>query len=213
MPAFPFSAPIVTEEEEKEQREALTDDERQKLHNDVYGGEQLVPETDGMLENGVVMLRQALQDIPDDEKVAYLEALEYAPLLVERESNPAAFLRCEKYDAWAAARRLVAYWDVRKKTFGPERAFLPMTQSGAIAEDMEYLKKATCMVVPDDEHERAVVHFDRNYKSTSAATRDSFLRCLFYMMQAVCERENVQRRGYVRIVNFRVSGPNSFDYC
>jgi hypothetical protein len=169
--------------------------------------------TEEMLENGVVLLRQALQDIPDTEKAAYLEALEIAPLLVERESNPVAFLRCEKYDAWAAARRLVEYWDVRKKTFGAERAFLPMTQAGAMAEDMEYVEKALFVMLPDDDHDRAVFHWDRIRSTRSVAPRDSVIRCLFYLMQALCEREIAQRRGFVSIINLRVSGVYCFSDC
>jgi hypothetical protein len=205
MSAFTFTAPIVTVEDERLEREALTDDERKKLHEDVYGGEQLVTETEEMLQNGTRMLREALLAIPDVEKVAYLEALEIAPLLVERESDPVAFLRCENYDAVSAARRLVVYWDIRKKTFGAERAFLPMTQSGAMADDMEYLEKALFVMLPDDEHERAVFHWDRIRSIRSVAPRDSVVRCFFYMTQVLCERSNAQRRGYVQTINFRVS--------
>jgi hypothetical protein len=205
MSAFTFTSPVVTEEDERKEREALTDDERRKVHEDVYGGEQLVTETDTMLVNGVAMLRDAVQSIPDEEKTAYLEALEIAPLLVERESNPVAFLRCENYDAWAAARHLVAYWDVRKKIFGAERAFLPMTQSGAMADEMEYLEKAISMILPDDDCGRSVVYVDRIRCARSVAPRDSVVRCFFYVMHALCQRENTQRRGFVIVMNARVS--------
>jgi hypothetical protein len=205
MSAFTFTAPILTEQQEKEEREALTDDERRKVHEDVYGGEQLVTETDTMLVNGVAMLREALGQIPDEEKTVYLEALEIAPLLVERESNPVAFLRCENYDAWAAARHLVAYWDVRKKIFGAERAFLPMTQGGAMADQMEYLEKALVMILPDDDSDRSVLYVDRIRCIRSIAPRDSVVRCFFYVMHALCQRENTQRRGYVIVTNLRVS--------
>ena len=205
MSAFTFTAPIVTVEDERLELAALTDDERERLRKDVYGGEQLVTETEEMLKNGTRILCEALLAIPDEEKAAYLEALEIAPLLVERESDPVAFLRCEKYDAVSAARRLVVYWDIRKKTFGAERAFLPMTQSGAMAADMEYLEKALIVMLPDDEHERAVYHWDRIRCIRSVAPRDSVVRCFFYMTQVLCERPNAQRRGYVKTINFRVS--------
>jgi hypothetical protein len=205
MSAFTFTAPIVTVEDERLELAALTDDERERLRKDVYGGEQLVNETEEMLQNGTQLLRESLLAIPDEEKAAYLEALEIAPLLVERESDPVAFLRCENYDAGAAARRLVLYWDIRKKTFGAERAFLPMTQSRAMAEDMEYLEKALIVMLPDDKHERAVFHWDRVRCIRSVAPRDSVVRCFFYMTQVLCERKNAQRRGYVQTINFRVS--------
>jgi hypothetical protein len=86
--------------------------------------------------------------------------LERAPQLVESESDAAGFLRCEKYDAWAAALRLVKYWEARKKIFGPDRAFLPMTMAGAMAEDMEHLRKGFLLILPDDDHGRAVAYWD-----------------------------------------------------
>jgi hypothetical protein len=205
MSSFTFTAPVVTEQQEKEEREALTDDERRNLYQDVYGGEQLVTETEEMLQNGPRMLSEAILAIPDAAKAAYLEALETSPLLVEQESDPVAFLRCEKYDAWAAAQHLVAYWDIRKKIFGTERAFLPMTQSGAMADDMEHLEKALTMVLPDDDCDRAVLYVDRIRTIRAIAPRDSVLRCLFYVIHVVCQKESTQRRGFVFVVNLRVS--------
>jgi hypothetical protein len=209
MSSFTFTAPVVTEQQEKEEREALSDEERKKLHEDVYGGEQLVTETEEMLRNGAWMLDEAVLAIPDEEKAAYLEALESAPELVEQESDPVPFLRCEKYDAWAAAQHLVAYWDVRKKIFGAERAFLPMTQSGAMAEDREYLEKALAMILPDDDCDRSVIYVDRIRTIRAIAPRDSVLRCLFYMLHVLCQRENTQRRGFVMVANLRVSAQSS----
>jgi hypothetical protein len=49
--------------------------------------------TDAMLENGSRLVYEALREMPNAEKRAYLEALENAPTLVEEESNPVRFLR------------------------------------------------------------------------------------------------------------------------
>jgi hypothetical protein len=161
MSAFSFSAPIVTPDDEHAEREALPEEERQRIRKEVYGVEDEMEETDTMVEKAVLLLQEALHDIPDVEKQTYLEALERAPLLVETESDPIRFLRCEKYVAGAAAHRLVSYWEVRKKIFGPDRAFLPMTQNGAMAEDMVYSEKGFTTMLPDDDHGRPVVCCDR----------------------------------------------------
>jgi hypothetical protein len=205
--ALAFGAPVVTEEEERREREELTDDERQNLHNDTYGSEeeQLVNETDVMLANGLALLRAALEQIPEQEKEAYLEAKERAPILVETESDLAAFLRWENYDAWAAARGVVTYWDTRRKVFGNERAFLPMKLSDAMALDMEYMEEALLMKLTDDEHGRTVLHYDRMRCGRSQAPRDSIVRCIFYMMQVLSSSESGRRRGVVLVVNYRVS--------
>jgi hypothetical protein len=208
-----LTALVVTPEEEQAEREALTEEERQSIHKEVYGSEDELEETDTMVENAVLLLQEALHEIPDAEKQAYLEALERAPLLVERESDPIQFLRCEKYDAWAAARRLVAYWEVRKKFFGPDRAFLPMTQTGAMAEDMEYSEKALITMLPDDDHGRPVVCWDRIRATTAAAPRASVLRCCFYLAQVLSEQEIAQKGGCVVMINYRVSDATWFAVC
>jgi hypothetical protein len=44
--AFVFGAPVFTEEDERREREDLTDAERRNLHNEVYGEEgEFVTET------------------------------------------------------------------------------------------------------------------------------------------------------------------------
>lgn len=204
MSTFISSAPIITPEDEQAERDALSEEERGRLHQQIYGGEPEVKETGEMVQNGLVMLHEALERIPDLQKLAYLEVLERAPLLVERESDPVAFLRCETYDAWAAARHLVAYWDTRKKIFGPTRAFVAMTQRGAMAEDMEYLHKGLLLMLPDDRHERSVIGLDRVRCTGAFAPRASVVRCAFYMMQVLSERKSAQKVGYVMVTNFRV---------
>jgi hypothetical protein len=205
MSAFTSSAPLVTTEDEIIEREKLTGDERQIIEDEVYGTEDIMPETETMLRKGTALMAQALQAIPDIDKQAYLEALERTPKLVQRESDPASFLRCEKYDYWAAAHRLVKYWNVRKMVFGPERAFLPMTQAGAMLEDMEYLRKGLYLILADDEFGRSVVYWDRIRSTSTVIPRDSLSRCNFYLLQALSERASAQKKGFIMIINFRVS--------
>jgi hypothetical protein len=205
MSAFSFSAPIVTPDDEQAEREALPEEERQRIRKEVYGVEDEMEETDTMVEKAVLLLQEALQEIPDAQKQTYLEALECAPLLVERESDPIRFLRCEKYDAGVAAHRLVSYWEVRKKIFGPDRAFLPMTQNGAMAEDMVYSEKAFSTMLPDDDHGRPVACCDRIRSTAAVAPRASVLRCSFYLLQVLSEQEKAQKGGYVLMLNYRVS--------
>jgi hypothetical protein len=205
MSAFTFTAPIVTTEDEIIEREALTGDERQRIRDEVYGTEVIMPETEAMLTEGTALMAQALQAIPETDKLVYLEALDRAPELVRRESDPAAFLRCEKYDYWAAAHRLVKYWNVRKMVFGLERAFLPMTQTGAMLEDMEYLQKGLYLRLADDKFGRSVVYWDRIRSTSIVIPRDSLSRCNFYLLQAISERASTQKNGFIVIINFRVS--------
>lgn len=68
MSAFSFSAPIVSPEDEQQERDALTtDEERQNLHNEVYGCEEVIEETPGMQENSCRVLRECLEAVPHTE--------------------------------------------------------------------------------------------------------------------------------------------------
>ena len=176
MSAFSFTAPFISEEEERAEREAFTEDENQELHHDLYGGhEEDLPETDEMIKSSVALSRQRLEEIPDNEKEEYLEALQLAPELVERESPALSYLRYTRYDARAAAQCMVAYWKVRKQYFGPDRAFLPMTLDGALADDMDTFNKVLLMLLSEDKHGRKVFFLDRVRCIRSVASRESIV--------------------------------------
>jgi len=95
-----------------------------------------IQETETIRHTARVAVEEALTEIPDAEKAAYLEVLRRAPHLIGIESNVLRFVRRDNYNAHDAARRLVMYWRVRIELFG-ERAFLPMIQtgSGALTQD------------------------------------------------------------------------------
>lgn len=202
MSAFTFTAPIVTEEEERQERAALSEAERNRYDAEVYGTEELIVETETMLTDGLTRMTAILATLPNQED--YQEALRRVPELVERESSAAAFLRSTRYDPQAAAMKLVDYWSIRRKVF-QDRAFLPMTMNGAMEEDMEYLNKAIVVILANDKHLRPVVFTDRIRCTKEVAPRDSVVRCFFYGLQTLAEQQNVQRKGYVYIENYRVS--------
>jgi len=147
-------------------------------------------------------LEEALQLIPDQEKAAYLEAVEKVPQLVQLESDPLRFLRREDYNAWAASRRLVTYWETRKTIFG-DKAFLPMSQTeeGALSkEDLDVLNTGALVLLPNDNKGRSVIFFDRSklrpdmYRATEPR-----LRCAFYLLSIAAEQESAQTEGIVAL--------------
>jgi hypothetical protein len=75
---------------------------------------------------GLVTFEQVLDLIPTQEKGAYLQAMQRCPELVATESDPCRFLIRDDYNVWAAARRLVAYWEARRELFGETRAYRPI---------------------------------------------------------------------------------------
>ena len=57
------------------------------------------------------------------EKCHYVQAQSTCPQVVDKESNPLYFLRCENYDIQAASKRLIDYWKLRVKVFGKHLAY------------------------------------------------------------------------------------------
>jgi hypothetical protein len=62
-----------------------------------------------------------------------------------------------------------------------------------MARDMKYLEKALTVVLDDDEHGRLGLSWDhiRSIRSV-AAPRDSVIRCSFYTLQPLCEKETLK---------------------
>jgi hypothetical protein len=210
MSPFTSSAPHITPEQETAEWEALTKEERQRVQSDIYGTALADSEESGSEESSVTdvttLLREAIDAIPQSEKRDYVEAMKRDPDLVAFESPSLAFLECEKNNAWAAAKRLVFYWNVRVQFFGPDRAFLPMTLAGAMKEDVRFLEQGITMPLPSDTTGRPVFFFDRE-RVTASIPRESTLRCLFYGMQkTLVDNRAAAKRGHIRLINFRVSG-------
>ena len=164
--SFSATAPIISPEQEKEERLALDDEERAALEADLHPNQNSIEAilNDSMdeasIEKAVSLFHEALDLIPEPQKAAYIEAAAQVPELIERESNPLAFLRCEKWNAWSAAHRFVEYWKLRKYLF-KDRAYLPMTLDGALLPDIPTLEKGLILPLPPDDFGRPVTYVDR----------------------------------------------------
>ena len=144
-------------------------------------------------------LQEALYAIPAADKRSYDVAVQRCPRLIEWESPPERYLRFDNYDAKAAALRLVDYWQARLELYGPERAYMPLTLSGTGAlneEDLAVLKTGIYMVLPDDSFGRPVIFQDKARLTTpEVMDQDRVMRCLFYVLSIVSERENIVETG------------------
>lgn len=99
-----------------------------------------------------------------ENNVAYYQAMEQCPHVVETESPPSLYFDFCQQNAWQAAQRIATYWTLRVKHFGAERAFLPLNQ--ALAEGAKHCLQAgfvSCLPSrPNDDHERPIVVIDRS---------------------------------------------------
>jgi hypothetical protein len=158
---------------------------------------QVAAATEHAINFGLQEFAQALDQIPHGAKASYMQAMQQAPELVERESNPAAFLRREAFDAAAAARRLVKYWEVRVTIF-EEKAFMPLNQTGEGAldrRDLAVLGTAYFKSLPNDSQGRSVLFCDGSRLARS--TRQSRLRTTFYLYSIASESKLSQSSGFI----------------
>jgi hypothetical protein len=182
------------------QAENLKEDDEPDDEEDDGAGIFGFVESDAMKIQGNRQLEDAIKLISLDAKAAYMEALKRAPNLVATESDPIRFLRFEKYNAWAAARRLVTYWSSRKSIFG-ENAFLPLDLSGkgALDEgDLAFLNSGCAVMLPSDNKNRSVICIDRS--KTIHGKEDLCIRPLFFLLSAASENEMSQREGCIGLV-------------
>lgn len=172
----------------------------------------IVPSVD--LNNAAVVPRRvddldnAMERLPDTTKSAYERAMQRARDTVERECDKLAFLRREGMDATKAASRLAQYWEARTMIF-KDRGFLPLDQSGEGAldrRDLAVLGTSYLMCLPNDSAGRAVLFVDGSRLQRSS--RESRLRCTFYMFAVAAENKLAQTEGVILL--YAVSEP-SFD--
>jgi hypothetical protein len=102
---------------------------------------------------GYYGMKDAIDQIPSEMKGALIEAWRKCPDLVQTESDPIQFLRCENFEPWTAAFRLALYWKMRKECF-EERAFLAVSatdgHSALDTDDIHLLQSGFRVVLPED---------------------------------------------------------------
>lgn len=107
MPVFSFTAPHITSEEERQERESLSESKRQELLDDLYGVETSIDETPELIETKLRELEEEMDALDIQRKTDYLDAKARAPHLVDTEASPLKFLRCEKFNAKVSCGWLV----------------------------------------------------------------------------------------------------------
>jgi hypothetical protein len=187
-----FSAPqdeaTISAEQLQQEFAAFTEEECIDIFGDVHGGNEAAEVSSAHVrDNGIHLIRRAIKGISESDRLAYNEALERCPHLVEEESHPSLYLRKDDFDPWMGAWRLVDYWHIRKIVFGSTRAFLPMTQQGGSSggamseEDVDILHQTPVHVLPCDKHGRVVVVWDRIHQAPGATRENLVCYILLYL--------------------------------
>jgi len=186
------------------------DSGKDKPVKDVYG--RILPdETPELIEKKMKELEAQVEKIPADDKKGYEEAKVKCPNLLDHD-HKLMFLRAEVFNADLAALRLTKYWDKRIEIFGPEKAFLPLTLEKALKDDSVALSFGfTRDTGKKDPFGHAVIFVDPSLQDPTKYERESAVRALWYVMHAVLEDEEVQKRGTIMLAYPKRAKLSQFD--
>jgi hypothetical protein len=91
MSAISYTAPIFTEEQEKKEKESITEEEILEVVKDVFGIELLIEETEELLATSLAQFAQELAAIHDERRRAIILRCENVPVLSKRKLPQYAF--------------------------------------------------------------------------------------------------------------------------
>jgi hypothetical protein len=153
-----------------------------------------------LYQNFRKQVMQAMEQLPQEEKASYIEALEKAPPQVwKEECNPNMFLRLEDSHAFFAAKRICRYWQLRSNTFGPKR-FDSLYQTGENAletRELKVLQNCSIMLLPKDTEGCPVLSIDGSCLEKRRHWIKARDRCIFYMFSLLTENDMSQTKGAV----------------
>lgn len=215
MSAFSFTAPYITEEEEVAEREALTEEEREQIRQDIglqpfhrnkHDASASSQPSARVVAEKIQQVQEQLEQLPEAE--AYRRALASSPRVVTDETDIQAFLRVEVWDVHRSAQRVARYWSVRRDIFDPSKqssstnGLMPLTLQGALTtEERALLSLGLVFLLPDDRNGRGVMYLDRTRFTVRVGTRQTFSRVLFYVLYAISYRNDPQ---FVIVINVKV---------
>jgi CRAL/TRIO domain len=113
-----------------------------------------------------------------------------------------------------AALRLTNYWEERIQLFGPDRAFLPLTQDNALKNDAVALALGNVQLSPGkDSLGRSILVVSPLQRDESKYKPESMARSLWYVVHAALEDEETQKKGIVFLIFPERVKFSKFDYA
>jgi hypothetical protein len=165
---------------------------------DIYG--QVHPvETPELIAQKQLEFETEIEKLAADTKHNLLQAQKQCPELLTHDFK-LMFLRCEVFNADLAATRYAKYWDKRVEIFGTKKAFMPLTLSKALKDDIVALSTGYFSLTGSkDTSGRSIIFIDLSKQDKSKYPRESMCRAMWYIVHAALEDEMTQKRGVVII--------------
>ena len=213
--------PKFTDQDAKRDLATLTINDIVKLQADLTGMQAVTSGMSGLNIGGTSLsgtnglnpaqsnqlleaLDQEISKLPHSATDAYRQALAKCPGEVSSERRK-HFLECEEGNPSLAARRLAKYWQSRLKTFGSDKCFLPMTLTGAMADElMPVADRRVYQLLPcTDGAGRAIVYARIANRDYSIYSLDQEIMTLFYIGETIVATNQGRDCGIVLLIDGR----------
>ena len=147
-------------------------------------------------------LEQEIAALPISQTKSYRRAQRQCPDEVS-DRRKMAFVEFDNGSVKEAAVRICKYWEERLSAFGPDRAFLPMTLAGAMKDEVvPMINFPIWRRLPvTDAAGRAILYGETSRRDFTKYSPEQEVRAMMYMLETMCEDDDLRRKGYVAIYN------------
>ena len=201
--------------------------EREQVYEELHGVDDIIKETDELINDRLAQLEREISLIPDSQKEAYLQGLEVNEEHVNSKKFRLMFLRADYFDPKKAAKRLVWFMAKKLQFFGRESLGRSLMLEDLDRDTRTCLESGHIQLLPNRDRAGRVVLCDlqnlypksykRGIQQVSSHLRnccclfaDRFLsNCWFQLVQMMAyiyvvlsalEDEETQRRGFVVVL-------------
>jgi hypothetical protein len=149
--------------------------ERGALYEQIHGVEAIVDETPDFCDEKLLIMDQALLDIPN--KPAYDRASQD---YVTGRNFRLSFLRANSFEPKKAAMRLAKFMELNLEYFGPETLSRPVYLSDLDEKALKFLKAGPFQVLPERDRSGRAIFMDLHHSLSKLEqpSPESCVRCL-----------------------------------
>ncbi len=171
--------------------------DREKVLFDLHGVSDEDNETPEMIQASLRLLQKEL-DLVESLSHGYKKALTMDPNYVQNHKFQLQFLRADRYDPPAAAKRLAKFFDLKLDLFGEELLVRGITQDDLDAQDLDALYNGMAMDLPFRDPAGRLIYFQLP-QSVELPVRAVLRKTLYGVMLFCEEDEETQRKGTVAV--------------
>ncbi len=174
---------------------ALSVADREKVFFDLHGVSEEVIETPAMIQESLQLLQKELETMESSH--GYKKAIAMHPSYVQSQKLLLKFLRADRFDPCAAAKRLTKFFDLKLELFGEDLLAKDITQDDLDYQDLDSLYNGMGMDLPVRDPAGRLVYFQLARPSNVPVR--AMLRKTLYIVMLYSEDEKTQRKGAVSV--------------